>query len=47
MPRVAFHTQAPAVGAPTDPVMKGFMDRNDAAFDSAHNTEGFIGRFDW
>ena len=47
MPRVAFHTQAPAVGAPTDPVMKGFLDRTNAAYDSAHNTEGFIGRINW
>ena len=47
MPRVAFHTQTPALGLGTEPVMKGFMDRIDAAFDSAHNTEGFIGRFDW
>ncbi len=47
MPRVAFHTQAPAMGPPTDPVMKGFWDRAEAAFDSADNTEGIIGRFNW
>ena len=43
MPRVAFHTQAPALGAPTDPVMKEFWDRGRAVFESAHSTQGFIG----
>ena len=43
MPRVAFHTQAPALGPPTDPIMKGFWDRTEATFESAFNSEGFIG----
>ena len=46
MPTLAFHTQAPGFGAPDDPIMKGFTDRIDGVFDSAHNTEGFIGRYD-
>lgn len=44
MPTLAFHTQAPALGPVTDPVMKGFRDRAEAAFVSAFNTQGYLGR---